>query len=110
MSAQSDNSHKLSDFGVDTGEMTGDEWRRRYEDVDGDFDRLADATGKSKREVFEALVEIDIVEPYADYYVARLWPHELGLSALNCADCGEPNIEQYPCESCGHNPGIRGDE
>lgn len=47
-------------------------------------------------------------EEYVDIYppekLAGEWPHEWGLSPLNCAECLAPEIMRYPCPECKYNP------
>jgi hypothetical protein len=45
-------------------------------------------------------------EIYPPYKLARKWPHEVGLSPLNCGnpECGAEAIRKYPCPECGHAP------
>lgn len=100
----------IDEWGATVGERSHAEWRRLYQRHGEEFGRVADAVGESKREVLEAFVEIGIVEPTAPFYVRRFYPQDIGLSPLNCARCGEMDIESHPCPECGFDPREGGGE
>lgn len=88
---------------ADPDEIPADCLRQVHDDYHGEYYKLRDELEVSARDVLWALVDIGLVEPHVDFFVARLWPEDLGLSPLHCEECRE-EIGSYPCE-CGHDPG-----
>lgn len=80
-----------------------DECRRLF-DKYGEIRRAAYQAGVSEKEVVRRLVGVGVATLDERHCIQRLDPEDVGLSALNCADCGERSIGSHPCPACGFDP------
>lgn len=108
MSAQKGVQKTLADddYGIEESDLDGDEWRELHRRFRGDEEKIAAHVGIDTRLVRRLLNEADVyeLESPEPHHVRAALPHEAGCSPLNCGRCGEPEIWEHPCPTCGFDP------
>lgn len=94
------------DYELRADDLDESDWRSLYERYDGCLADIIRHTGLSERAVRSRLISYGIHESESrePAMLENKLPEDVGLSPLNCVECGARGIGGHPCDECGFDP------